>query len=403
MTSLRSYGRSKKTDYQRRDDICLPENEAIDPENWNFSNADTQYLLHNLHPYPAKFIPQIARRAIERWSKPGETILDPFCGSGTALLESALLGRNSIGVDNNGVATLISRAKTLTYSDYDLELFSEKIKEVERETSNNSAYWKDLVNGIDTRPFYKGVEKWFDEWAIKDLSWLRHKIQQLPDPAFTLAMAVFSSIIVQVSKQDSDTRYTAIDRPYKHRSAISKWIDKAIDSRNRARETTDERKGVTNHLVYTRDSRDLSIIKSNSVDLIVTSPPYINAYDYHKYHRHRLQWIFSDIGLARDNEIGKHDIFSRPNASPEAYFEDIERCFHEWNKILKPGAKVFLVVGDGIVNKKLINVADRIINVSNVEGFFLIKRWVRNIDPYRKSFNSSSRMLREHLLLFGNS
>lgn len=59
------------------------------------------YLTHNLHPYPAKFIPQIPKELIVRLSKKNNWVLDPFCGSGTSLVEARLTGRNSIGVDVN--------------------------------------------------------------------------------------------------------------------------------------------------------------------------------------------------------------------------------------------------------------------------------------------------------------
>src|SRR5262249_48744714 len=114
-----------------RQDLQITDPSTIDDEDWNFTGADTQYLLHNLHPYPAKFIPQIPRRAIERWTAEGDTVLDPFCGSGTTLLECAPTGRRSIGVDNNGVATLVSQAKVARYSSRTLMPLAELLKDTE--------------------------------------------------------------------------------------------------------------------------------------------------------------------------------------------------------------------------------------------------------------------------------
>ena len=79
---------------------------------WNFHDEKTQEFLHNLHPYPAKYIPQIPRKAILEYTEVGETVYDPFCGSGTTLLEASNYGRNAIGTDNNAVAVLLSKAKT---------------------------------------------------------------------------------------------------------------------------------------------------------------------------------------------------------------------------------------------------------------------------------------------------
>ena len=68
----------------------------IENEDWDFRGADTNYLTHGLHPYPARMIPQIAARLLERYASPGDWVLDPFCGSGTVLVEARLHKINSI-------------------------------------------------------------------------------------------------------------------------------------------------------------------------------------------------------------------------------------------------------------------------------------------------------------------
>ena len=73
---------------------------------------DKNYLTHGIHPYPAKFIPQIPSCLVETYSRKGDVILDPFCGSGTTLLETIIRDRQAIGVDVNPIATLISKVKT---------------------------------------------------------------------------------------------------------------------------------------------------------------------------------------------------------------------------------------------------------------------------------------------------
>src|SRR5262249_55559426 len=68
-------------------------------------------LTHYLFRYPAKFHPPVARALLERYSEPGDTVLDPFCGSGTLLVEALVSDRSSVGIDVDPVATLVSRAK----------------------------------------------------------------------------------------------------------------------------------------------------------------------------------------------------------------------------------------------------------------------------------------------------
>lgn len=96
-------------------------------EAWEYAEADTQYHVHGLHSYPARMIPQIANRLIQMKSKPGELVLDPFCGSGGVLVESLLAGRNAIGVDINPLAHLIALVKTTSLELQTLAEFAENL------------------------------------------------------------------------------------------------------------------------------------------------------------------------------------------------------------------------------------------------------------------------------------
>ena len=79
---------------------------------WNFLNV-TQDALSNIHPYPARFIPEIPRALISVLGcNENCVIMDPFCGSGTTLLEAQRAGYEAVGVDLNPIACLISRVKT---------------------------------------------------------------------------------------------------------------------------------------------------------------------------------------------------------------------------------------------------------------------------------------------------
>src|SRR5262245_49247314 len=93
-------------------------------------------LVHYLFRYPAKFHPPVARCLIERYSDVGDSILDPFCGSGTLLLEALVSGRNAVGVDVDPVATFISRVKSTPIDPHELEAsfarLSEQIANVRR-------------------------------------------------------------------------------------------------------------------------------------------------------------------------------------------------------------------------------------------------------------------------------
>jgi len=361
----------------------------VDSE-WDFHEEDTQEHLHALHPYPARFIPQIPQKAISQWSHPGDLVLDPFCGCGTTILESILLGRPAIGIDNNDVAILISRAKTTHYSFQDLRILEKFLEELDFIVSSSES--------SISIPDYKNIEYWFCEEALADLAKLRTAVYQLPERTKLLALAVFSSIIVRVSNQDSDTRYARINKTYQSGNAIEWFRSRLIDVIERVRMIIELPKATAS--VYGADSRNLEFISNDSIDLIVTSPPYINAYDYHKYHRHRIHWIEGNVTLARDTEIGKHDTFTRPRATPDRYFKDMYKCFREWTRVLVPGGHAFVVIGDGIVGGKPVPVGDTFIELGEDAGLTFNERWIRSLLKEKKSFNQYARIDKEHLLLF---
>lgn len=368
---------------------------SADGKEWNFHDADTSEHLHGLHPYPAKFIPQIPRKAIGLWTNEGELVLDPFCGCGTTLLEARNLRRPSVGIDNNAVACLISRAKTATYRKVHLDRLDWFLKLMGEQSATTKP---------DERvvPANGNLRYWFSEPVIYRLATIKTMILREDEPIRSLLLAIFSSILVRVSYQDSDTRYAKIDRKVTPDTVDLAFTKKALEVLGRLRDVK-QKGNKTPVAIHQADSRSLPFIASKSVALIVTSPPYLNAYDYHKYHRQRLHWIDGDIAAARDLEIGKHDDFTRPGATPDAYFRDMAKCFDEWARVLRTGGKCLIVIGDAIVSKKPVPVADTFIQLLNERKIRLERRWIRELHSTSRAFNiRNSRISHEHVLLFSN-
>lgn len=359
-------------------------------KDWNFHHVNTRQHLHSLHPYPAKFIPQIPHKAITMWSKEGDLVYDPFGGCGTTLLEASLLGRPSIGTDNNPVAVLVSQAKVAIYSKRALEDLKTFADTFDAQLRNARAH---------PAPESDRLTFWFSAPVFKRLAAIKGVILQSPKSIQTLLMAIFSSIIVKVSYQDSDTRYARVprhltpedvDRAFKSKldDIVRSLPEVIVPGREKAR-------------VVLSDARKVPFIDSGTVSLIVTSPPYLNAYDYHKYHRQRIHWIDGDVAFARDLEIGSHDEFTKPRATPDQYFVDMQLCFDEWRRVLKRGGRCLVVIGDAIVSKRPVPVADTYVELAKKSGLRLEDRWIRELQATKRAFNvRNSRITHEHVLLF---
>jgi site-specific DNA-methyltransferase (cytosine-N4-specific) len=359
---------------------------------WNFHDAETQEHLHTLHPYPAKFIPQIPRKAILNWTTEGELVYDPFCGCGTTLLEASLARRPSIGTDNNPVAILVSKAKTANYTLNDVESLKTFYNEL-KETLPATKPSRKLI------PKNKNFLYWFNDKILDRLSSLKKLILKKQEPIRSMLLAIFSSIVVRVSYQDSDTRYAKVNRKVDILDVDKAFKTKLLEVIDRLPEIIiPNRASVT---ISQTDARKIPFIESGNVSLIVTSPPYLNAYDYHKYHRQRIHWIDGDVEFARDHEIGSHDEFTKPKATPDQYFLDMDACFAEWSRVLRRGGRCLVLIGDAIVSKEPVNVGDTFVDMFVKKGLSVEDRWIRELHSTKRAFNvNNSRISHEHMLLF---
>src|SRR5207249_5677151 len=165
-------------------------------------------------PYPAKYIPQIPNALIQEFSTVGSTVGDVFCGSGTTLVEALLLKRNAVGLDANPLACLISTAKTsrLVEGDKDclvalgrraLQLAG-TIAVDDQPTLFPSARFASKA----PRPESETIQFWFDAFVVEELAEILSWCRELPSEVCrAVALVSFSAIVVNVSRQDSDTRY----------------------------------------------------------------------------------------------------------------------------------------------------------------------------------------------------
>ncbi len=380
---------------------------------WDFVDANTRYLTHSIHPYPAKFIPQIPNAIIQELSSVNETILDPFCGSGTTLVEALRLGRRAIGVDANPLACLISQAKTTRLSEEEAEILHVLADETasvgQQAHIGTLPLFPDLPPvpiSEDDRPISKGITEWFDQHVIDELAFIKKKCLALPSSQLRpLALAAFSSIIVAVSQQDSDTRYVHREKNIMPGDTLQRFSRALAQVIRRALELTAEIDARVTAQVLKANVLDGPQV--GQVDLVVCSPPYPNAFSYHLYHRTRMEWLDMDQQRFKGEEIGSHRKYSRkgPNAATVDTFRSELQTILSWLAVqVRPSRHVCFVIGDSTIRGETIKNDQLLIDVATSLGFRLEANINRRLQDTKKYFNPSiGKIKEEHIVILRNA
>lgn len=375
----------------------------INEQDWSFTDADTGYLSHNIHPYPAKFIPQIPRCLIKMLSLRGEVVWDPFGGSGTTALEALLLGRQALSFDANPIATLIGKAKTITLTKEEEDILVQLVEKFELLASNNTNTLRILechASQIQSSiPEIPNCSKWFHPNALTELGYIRWCISGIENTKCrTLAEAAFSKIIVKASFQASETRYTSRPRDVKFSSVLSMFAGELYSVLNKIRMLAPLLR-FREAIFQTVDMRKDRVIQPCSVDLIVTSPPYPNATDYHLYHRFRLLWLGHNPCSLGKQEIGSHLRHQKENTGIEHYLDEMELCLHNMYDGLRFGRYAVLVLGNAVFEAKEYKTVELVAKTAQKIGFDVVGIVPREVHATKRSFMPTARRLREESLL----
>ena len=350
--------------------------QIADNQRFMFISKDQRALTHGIHKYPAKFFPELPRWIIEKYSEVGDLVLDPFMGSGTTNLEASLLGRNSIGVDIDPFSRFISSVKTTPLNKSKLEKAYRSLNSIMDDYSSEK-----LVNGI---PIFPYRDNWFKPYILRELAYINSSIESLNHTRRIkdFFLVCFSSIIRSVSEADNNCTRTVI------RKKLNKQVDEgdAISLFvKRMKANVDGMIGLIDAcpsgkvtIPKNADARNLKGISSNSIDLAVTSPPYMNAVDYPRTHQLELYWlgfangslqplkrkhVGTEVVTASEykvihktlSELADHEIEKIFKSDPRRaciasrYVNDMAQNLKEVNRVLKVGKKYVIVVGNNLV------------------------------------------------------
>ena len=344
----------------------------LDKINWDFKDFQTQYLTHTFHSYPARFIPQIPLTFIKLFTKEKESVLDPMCGCGTTLVEAFLNNRNSIGNDFNPLATLITKVKTTLINEDEFRYFNKKLAVMKRYLDLDYRRVDERINNLPNRK----VSKIFNRVVISKLESIRETLLEIKEEShndlFDLGRVALSSTIWSLVENSS-----GID-------VDDMFLKKVKSMQNDLTRMAKIIKTIPEVRVICGDARKLEI-NTNSIDLIVTSPPYVNALDYYREHMYNMLWLGMDFDLFRKHEIGGHShfIMNRFRLLSE-YLGDMLRSMIEMNRVLKKDRLCVIVVGNSSLEYELIESHKFFAEMGKRIGFKPIKTIFRNIDKTRK-------------------
>lgn len=303
--------------------------------------------LHRISPYVGRIKPAFAHFLIEYSTEPGDTVLDPFGGIGTIPAEAMLMGRNSISNDLNPYAYTISRAKAEPKKSIN-ELI-EYINSIEVDISD--------IN-IDDIPDW--VKNYYNEDTLKEIMFFKKKFED--DKQYFLLGNLIG--ISQGHRPGHLSKPCGWTLPYKPRPddpGEYREVKPRLIEKIKRTHKDDYSQGGKMEVIY-GDARNLKV-PDNSIDHIISSPPYFDTLDY--INSSRLRLAICGYYDAEENKTLKEKLIQKY----DTYLEEMDKCVSEFNRIMKKGGYCIIVVGDVFKGKKHINTAEELIPIFEKHHF----------------------------------
>jgi SAM-dependent methyltransferase len=355
-------------------------------------------LTHGFHSYAGRLHPGIARGAIAAFSAAGDRVVDPFCGSGTVLVEAYAAGRAAFGVDASPLGVAIARTRTDVLGEPGRERLVAEAARIAEESGERARKRK--------RP---EVPKWagaeiarFHAHVLYELLGLRELVFAVePDEVGWALRLCLSSILVKFMKAG----------PEAPRDGAEKRIARGVPSRMLADRATElaqglaalERRvppGTPPPEIREGDARQLPL-PTGAAALVVSSPPYAGTYDYVAQHETRFVWLGLSTRDFRRVQLGARGGAGVGAVSAHAWRLAEAAFVGEIARVLRPGGHAVLVVGDGILGGQPEHAPDGIAAVGEPVGLEAVARasQARPIHDRRLAEIFSAHPRREHILL----
>jgi len=316
------------------------------------AQAPSDRLTHGFHVFPARMHPAIARTVLEELFEVGAAeVIDPFCGSGTVVVEAMRAGWSALGTDLNPLAIRVARVRSELRKQSSRDRFVEAVERVGRASTQRVQTRVD--SRADLAPEHRAK---YEIHVLKELAGLLAEIRRSASKADRAAMEmVFSSLVIKCSKQRSDTNVEEVTRTLRKGLATEMFVRKGreLGSRWAALARAVPKDAEAPRLVCADIQQLRKTLGGHyQCNLILSSPPYGGTYDYVEHHRLRAGWLGVGLGAMEANEMGARRRFSEaPEGGPEdalaRWDAEVHGMLESMAGCLRRDGIAMLLVGDG--------------------------------------------------------
>jgi DNA methylase len=358
--------------------------------------------VHGFHSYPARMHPDTAARLIAQLSSAGQTVLDPFCGSGTVLVEARRAGRRGLGYDVNPLSRELSWLKTLAPDDAWLSALADESARVAAhadERRKNKAGATQRYGEVDREQFAPHV--------LLELDGLRDGIKRAQNTELRRALfLVLSALLTKVSQKSGDSSAVARDKRVAPGFASRFFLKKTDEL---CRQLAAYRNSLPDPAppadCTLGDARKLPGLAARSVTLVVSSPPYPGVYDYLAHHDDRLRWLGLPTRDFEQLEIGSRRELSVESFGPALgrWERDLGATLTALGRALRADGRIVLLIADSTLAGKALY-AERVVEKAAPQAGLVLVARASQARPHfhggsREAFVKQPR--REHLLALG--
>ena len=429
---------------------------SVTKEDWTFRDISTQEYTHGFHLYPARMHPEIAKRLIEKYAiKSSDIVFDPFMGSGGVLVESMLHGNNSVGIDLNPFAVLLTTVKTTPLDAAKLETTFNQIILDSKKDKKNKIEYDNAPNFLPKKPKEKSLKFWYQNDTLRDLQILKNHVFLTKDKKTRDFFKIcFSLTTRKVSFQKNSIYKIYRMKPDKRElfkpnvlDEFSKICKNNIKNMNEFTNTLGTNYSKATPILGNTFAAP-ELLDGKKPTLVVTSPPYGDhgtTVAYGQFSRHPGMWLeledndelfaVDSNGLGgqkkktiedlhsetldktlkkikeKDSQIPKEKTHANRTADVYSFFYDLDKCFDKISQVLKPKqSHCCFVVANRTVRREKIPTDEICVELAKKYGFKYVDTIYRTIANKAMSlknapenivyFNKSNTMTEESIIIW---